>query len=217
MTRQSASLRWPQVDAGLDSAQRDDLVQLGVWMFLATVVMLFAAFTSAYIVRRSASDWTSIELPWILWANTAVLVASSLAVERGRFASRQGKAGPASYGFAMAAGLGVLFLAGQITAWRRLAAQGVYLPTSPHSSFFYILTGVHGVHVLAGLVLLSYTATRLWALPQDFGDRRSKSEVWTVSRSADHASVLRLVAASRTFWHFLGGLWLYVFLLLAAY
>jgi cytochrome c oxidase subunit 3 len=202
MTRHSASLPWPQVDADTRSAQRDDVVQLGVWMFLATVVMLFAAFTSAYIVRRSASDWTPIELPWILWVNTAVLVASSLALEGGRFASRQGKIVSARHGLSAAAGLGLLFLAGQVTAWRELAARGVYLPTSPHSSFVYILTGVHGVHVAAGLVLLIYTATRMW----------------NVSARLDReAATARLIAASATFWHFLAVLWLYVFALVTVF
>jgi len=201
MTRQSASLPWPQVDTDLGSAQRDDLVQLGVWMFLATVVMLFAAFTSAYIVRRSASDWTPIELPWILWVNTAVLVASGMALEGGRFASRRGKAMSARYGVSAAAGLGLLFLAGQVTAWRELAAHGVYLPTSPHSSFVYILTGVHGVHVAAGLVLLIYTAAQLWM----------------ASAHVNRDATARLLTASATFWHFLAALWVYVFVLVTVF
>lgn len=198
MIRESTSLPWPQVDAETRSAQRDDVVQLGLWMFLATVVMLFAAFTSAYLVRRSGSDWTPIELPGILWVNTAVLVASSLALERGRVASRQGKIVSARHGLLAAAGLGLVFLAGQVTAWRELVGQGVYLPTSPHSSFVYILTGVHGVHVAAGLVLLIYTATRMW----------------NVSVRLDReTATARLITASATFWHFLAALWLYVFAL----
>jgi len=202
MTGQSTSLPWPHVDTDTRSAQRDDLVQLGVWMFLATVVMLFAAFTSAYIVRLTGSDWVSIELPWILRVNTAVLVASSLALEGGRFAGRRGKIVSARHGLSAAAGLGLLFLAGQATAWRELAARGVYLPTSPHSSFVYILTGVHGVHVAAGLVLLIYAATRMW----------------NVSARLDRdAATARLITASATFWHFLAVLWLYVFALVTVF
>jgi cytochrome c oxidase subunit 3 len=165
-------------------------------MFLATVVMLFAAFTSAYIVRRSASDWTPIELPWILWVNTVVLVASSIALERGRLAARQSRTVSARYGVSAAAGLGLLFLVGQVSAWRELAAQGVYVPTSPHSSFVYILTGAHGFHVAAGLVLLIYTATRMWS---------------------DRAGTTRLLTAAATFWHFLVALWFYVFVLVTVF
>ena len=201
MMRQSPSRPWPQEDTDLESAQRDDLVQLGVWMFLATLVMLFAAFTSAYIVRRSASDWTPIELPGIVWVNTGVLVASSAALERARRASVQGKMAGTTYGVAAAAGLGLLFLAGQVTVWRELGAHGVYLPTSPHSSFFYVLTGVHAVHVAAGLVLLIYTATRVAHL----------------SARLDRRASARLVTAAATFWHFLAALWLYVFVLVTVF
>ena len=199
MTSHFAPLRWVDADAA-EPAHRDDVVQLGVWMFLATVVMLFAAFTSVYIVRRSASDWTPIELPRILWANTAVLAASSVALERGRRASRR-KTVSARHGVSAAAGLGLLFLVGQVTAWRELAARGVYLPTSPHSSFVYILTGAHGVHVVAGLVLLICTAA--W--------------MQTVRAEADRAAVARLFTASATFWHFLAALWLYVFVLVTVF
>jgi cytochrome c oxidase subunit 3 len=100
------------------------------------------------------------------------------------------------------AGLGLVFLAGQVTAWRELVAQGVYLPTSPHSSFVYILTGVHGVHVAAGLVLLIYTATRMWNVS---------------ARPDREAATARLITASATFWHFLAVLWLYVFALVTVY
>ncbi|MBI2833718.1 MAG: cytochrome c oxidase subunit 3 [Acidobacteria bacterium] len=200
MTRQSVSLPWPHA-ADTESVQRHDLVQLGVWMFLATVVMLFAAFTSAYIIRRSASDWTPIELPWMLWMSTAALVASSVAFERGRFASKRGQAASARYGISAAAGLGLIFLAGQVVAWRDLVARGVYVPTSPHSSFFFILTATHGVHVVAGLVLLIYTVTR----------------IWDVGVPLDRGAPARLIAASATFWHFLAVLWLYVFVLVSVF
>jgi cytochrome c oxidase subunit 3 len=200
MTRPSASLPWPHA-SDTDSAERDDLVQLGIWMFLATVVMLFAAFTSAYIVRRSAPDWAPIQLPGMLWVNTAVLVASSVALEWGRLASKRSRAATARYGVSAAAGLGLIFLAGQVAAWRELVAGGVYVPTSPHSSFFYILTGIHGVHVAAGLVLLFYTVTH----------------IWNVSARLDGGAPARLIAASATFWHFLAVLWVYVLALVTLF
>lgn len=199
MIRHSASLPWPRA-ADAESAQRDDVVQLGVWMFLATVVMLFAAFTSAYIVRRSASDWTPLELPGILWVNTVALLASSGALERARVAGRRGRVSSARRGLATAAALGLAFLAGQLAAWQELAARGVYVPTSPHSSFFYILTATHGVHVVAGLGLLVYMVTR----------------TWNVAR-IDRGPTARLMTASATFWHFLAGLWVYVLVLLAVF
>jgi len=198
----STPVPWPHPRADLESARRDDLVQLGVWMFLGTVVMLFAAFTSAYIIRRGASDWTPIALPWILWANTAVLVASSLAIERGRRAmgSEDGEAS-ARRGVSAAAGLGLLFLAGQTSAWRQLVDRGVYLPTSPHSSFFFVLTGTHAVHVAAGLLLVICAAARMAR----------------VGGRTDRAAPRRLVTAAATFWHFLAALWLYVMALVTVF
>ena len=199
MSIQDRTLAWSAAEADFEATQRDDLVQLGVWIFLATVVMLFAAFASAYIVRRSASDWVPVELPRILWANTAVLLASSAALELARRAS-QSRRTAARYGVATAAILGFVFLGGQVTAWRDLASHGAYLPTSPHGSFVYVLTGAHGMHVLAGLALLICAAARMW-MPS--------------SASSSGASSARLLNASATFWHFLAALWLFVFLFIA--
>lgn len=201
MISHSRLLPWVPADTDRESAQRDDLVQLGMWMFLATVVMLFAAFTSAYIVRRSASDWAPIELPPILWLNTAVLMFSSIALEGGRFAVRRNNAVAARYALSAAALLGLAFLAGQITAWQELVARGVYVPTSPHSSFFYILTATHGIHVVAALALLTFTVTRI-------GNLRA---------NRDRGAPARLIGASATFWHFLAAVWLYVLALVSMF
>jgi len=196
MTSISSSLSWPQKRADLESTQRDDLVQLGVWMFLATLVMLFASFTSVYIVSRSAADWAPVSLPRILWLNTAILVASSAALEQARRARRYSGRAAARW-VAAAAGLGILFLGGQVGAWQVLASRGVYLPTGTYGAFVYLLTGAHGVHVIAGLALLMCTASRTW------------------TARADERTLARLFAASVTFWHFLAALWLYVIALVA--
>lgn len=175
---------------------REQLVQLGVWMFLATVVMLFAAFTSAYIVRRAGTDWRSIEMPSVLWLNTIVLAASSVAAELGRRAADRSRWGAARAGFIGAVLLGVGFLGGQLVGWQTLANLGVFVPTSPQASFFYMLTAVHAVHLVAGLVVLLLTLPAL--------------------HSEDDGSVSPTVRArvAATFWHFFGALWLYLVVLL---
>jgi cytochrome c oxidase subunit 3 len=146
---------------------------------LATVVMLFTAFAAAYLERSTAQKgWSRVPLPPLLWANTLVLALSSAALELGRRAGRR-----ALLGAAMA--LGLLFLGLQVVAWRELRAAGVFLPSSPHASFFYVLTGVHGLHLLAGLVALAAALRR--------------------------PAILGLCAG---FWHFLGLIWLYVLLIL---
>ena len=148
-----------------------------VFILLASGAMLFAAFTASYLIRRTGADWGRITLPGLVWANAGILVASSVTVELAR---RR-----ASPWLGATLLLGLIFAAGQVVAFRQLAAQGVYLPTSPHASFFYMLSGVHGVHVAAGLVAL---------------------------RAAMAGRVRTgLVAA---WWHFVDGLWIYVLVML---
>jgi cytochrome c oxidase subunit 3 len=164
----------------------------GLMGVLATVTMLFAAFTAALLVRRAGHDWAPIELPRLVWVNAAVILASSIAIEMGR----QTAVLPLSL-MRVATGLvlGVLFLAGQILAWRALAARGVFLPTSPHAAFFYLLSGVHGAHVLAGIGALAWAVRGL--------------------RRAPHLPVTRAVLTHvSVFWHFVGALWLYLLFLL---
>ena len=124
------------------AAQRNRSVT-GVMMLLAAVTMLFAAFTSAMVVRRGLSgDWVTTPLPAILWVNSVLLVASSLLLT-GRYQST-------------AKVLGLIFLCGQFEAWRELTAAGIFLPTNPSASFFYILTFTHAAHVLGGLFALQF-------------------------------------------------------------
>jgi len=164
--------------------------QTGMWLAIGAMVMVFAAFTSAYVVRKGASnDWRPIRLPSILWLTTAVLLTSSVSIERARRASLPHRWLTATWI------LGLLFLAGQYLAWRQLAASGVYLATNPSSSFFYLLTGFHGLHILGGLLALTYVVWRVWSQP-----------AWQARQAAVDATAL--------YWHFLDGLWIYLFFLL---
>lgn len=123
----------------------------GVMMLLASVTMLFAAFTSAMVVRRGLSgDWVMTSLPGILWVSTVVIVASSLLL-----AVRYQHTAKA---------LGVIFLCGQFEAWRELAAAGIYLPSNPSASFLYILTATHAAHVVGGLVALQFAGRQAAAV-----------------------------------------------------
>ena len=181
-------------------ARREETVRLGLWMFLATVAMLFAAFASAYIVRRSGSDWVPINLPSILWLNTLVLVASSAALEAGHRSGVRGQRTGSRVALAASLLLGVGFLAGQVGAWRELMDAKVFMPSSPHSAFFYMLTGAHGLHVVAALGVLAWATAQTWL---GLGERDRRR--WSA-----------LMGSTRTFWHFLLGVWAFVFLLLAS-
>jgi cytochrome c oxidase subunit 3 len=177
-----------------DVAERWHLREVGLWMFLGTVVMLFAAFTSALVVRRSGSDWVDVHLPSILWVNTAVLALSSVTLERARRAGAMQPRG-ALASIAATLLLGAVFCAGQIEAWRDLAAAGVFLPTTPAASFFYILTGLHVVHLVAALVCLAVLAAAT-VRPTPAGEWRYRAGMVS------------------TFWHFLTGVWVYLLLVL---
>jgi len=171
----------------------------GIWVVVYAITMTFAALTSALIVRKGSSlDWQSFSLPPILYFNTALILCSSVTLEiaRRRLATFMG--GKAIPGESPARWLyitlvfGLLFVTGQYVAWSRLRAAGLYLATNPSSSFFYLLTGAHVLHVLGGLVGLFYVIGKLL-----------KSEL---RRST-------LDAASR-YWHFVDILWVYLLVLL---
>lgn len=177
---------------GLDPRHRQQVLNLGLWMFLATVTMLYAAFSSAYLVRGASRDWIAVALPGILWWNTVLLVLSSGAVEIGRRVAVADRWRQARTWLVVASGLGLAFLAGQVGAWLQLVASDVSWSTSPHSSFFYILSGTHAIHVVGAWIFLA-------AVTLGVGDQRR-----------DSVARLGLMRRCATFWHFLAGLWLYL-------
>jgi len=171
--------------------------QLGMWFALIGVVMLFAAFTSAMVVRRGMSfDWVSIALPRVLWLNTGILIASSLTLEFARHSLAE--RAPINFIRWLTATvvLGLGFLAGQLVAWRELAARGVYLATNPSSSFFYVLTATHAVHLAGGVLALGYVVFRAVRMARGW-QRRTALDVTAI------------------YWHFMDALWIYIFFLLA--
>jgi len=178
---------------------RHDQRQLGLWMFLGTVTMLFAAFASAYIVRRSGSDWQTVALPPVLWLNTFALAVSSGVLEAAARYGRQRRWTLARAAFGGAFVLGVLFLGGQISAWRAARAAGIYLPANPHASFFYVLTGAHAVHVVAALTVLAWGLALTRTSERDSGAWGARMNI------------------CRTFWHYLGGVWVFLFALMSLY
>lgn len=169
--------------------------QLGLWAFISTATMLFAGFTSAIFVRRASADWQPIPVPSLLWLTTAIILASSITIERARALSKAGRRESLRRWLSATAGLGFLFVVGQLGAWRQLVSLGVYLPSNPHSSFFYMLTGAHAVHLLGGVMALIYLLVR------------SLNGKFTAPGRKD-------VALCATYWHFVGGLWVYLFIIL---
>ncbi len=170
--------------------------KLGMWVGIAGIVMVFAAFTSALVVRSGLSgDWVAVELPQILWLSTALLLISSFTIEKAKRLLRSGVGEGVRQWLSVTLTLGVLFVVSQWFGWRALAERGIYVASNPGSSFFYLLTAVHAVHILGGVVALSYAVVRLW-----------RPAVW-VTRQAT-------VEATAIYWHFMDGLWVYLLLLL---
>ena len=172
----------------------------GIWVLLFSITMTFLAFTSALIVRQGAAlDWEHLTLPRILYFNTIVILASSITLEFGRreVSAFMGHAKPVAHPsrwLYVTLALGLLFVAGQYVAWMQLRSQGFYLATNPNSSFFYVLTAAHALHVFGGLGGLARAIRRL------------------------NRSILRKTTLDATarYWHFMDVLWVYLLILLWA-
>ena len=174
--------------------------RLGMWVALAAILMMFTALTSAYIVRfASGNDWRPIAMPRILLLSTALIVASSGSLEVARRKLKAAFESSYNRWLMLTAVLGIAFVGSQLLAWRQLVRQGVYVNTNPHSSFFYLLTATHGVHLLGGLMALIYLLLRTRRTERDEQARANKHAV------ADAVTL---------YWHFMDGLWIYLFLLL---
>ncbi|MBR0682617.1 cytochrome-c oxidase [Roseomonas eburnea] len=170
--------------------------KLGLWVFLAVVGALLTLFVSAYLMRMHMShDWRPLPTPWMLWFNTVLLALSSFGLHRAQVAARIGWRQGIEVGL-IAGGLAALaFLAGQYLAWQQVMAEGFGVATNPSSSFFYLITAVHGLHLLGGLVALGRTTYR-------------------ASRGAGLAQLRLSVELCATYWHFLLVAWIALFGLL---
>ena len=183
-----------------DDAIEPDKYRIGMWVGLASILMLFVALTSAYILRQTrgisdVQDWVPLEMPAVLWLNTALILISSFSIELARRALRRNDYARFRVWISLTTLLGAGFLAGQIVAWRQLAGQGIYVDTHPHSSFFYLLTSLHALHLLGGIIALAYI---------------------TIAGLRLRISLRRrtVVNVTALYWHFMDGLWIYLFLLL---
>jgi len=170
---------------------------LGMMLGLASVLMLFVALSSAYVMREGGDqDWRPIAMPPLLLPNTLALLLSSFTLELSRRSLKRQLVGSLRSWLTLSALLGMTFLLGQLAIWRALAAQGIYLGSNPHSSFYYLLTGAHGVHLMGGMIALGYLMFRAW---------RPNSKVGAAKTALDVTAL---------YWHFMDGLWIYLLLLL---
>ena len=169
--------------------------KFALWLFMVTVVMLFAAFTSAYIVRQSEGNWLQFELPAAFWITSGIIILSSLTMHWAYLSAKKDNLDTVKLAMGITTVLGIAFLVGQFMAWEELVKENVYFVGNPAGSFVYVFTGLHGVHLIGGVVFL------LIVLIQTF-------------RYKVHAKNLDQIEMCATYWHFLDGLWLYLFLFL---
>ena len=181
-----------------DPDSRSNRYRIGMWVGLASIAMMFTSLSSAYIVRyASANDWLPLAVPRAMFASTALIVISSITIELARRKLKRSFQDSYRRYLLFTVLLGLAFLVSQLISWRQLARQGIYLASNPHSSFFYLLTGAHAVHLFGGLLALAF----LWL--------RWRREV---SGSALIAKRQATTDAVTIYWHFMDGLWIYLFL-----
>ena len=137
--------------------------KIGLYVFLAVVGALFSLFISAYLMRVGTPDWWSTPIPRLLWLNTAMLIVSSAAMQWAKTEAERGRDDPMRTALLAALATAILFLTGQVFAWRELTQAGYVLADNPANSFFYMLTGLHGLHILGGLAVLAHTTVRAFA------------------------------------------------------
>lgn len=170
--------------------------RIAIWIGIISITVLFLALTVAMLFRaETSSTWVHTQIPSILYLNTLVLVLSSVTLEVSRRSLHREAAQRFTRWLYVTTALGITFFAGQYLAWRELAAHGIYVTTNPSSSFFYILTAAHGVHLLGGLLALCYLVFRARKLVVN-PRKRIAMDVTAI------------------YWHFMDVLWLYVLILL---
>jgi cytochrome c oxidase subunit 3 len=169
--------------------------KLALRVFLAVVAVLFMLLVVAYGSRMAYEDFRPSPQLGLLWANTFVLILSSVALQWAQYSVRRGQMDAMRVGLLVAGALTVVFLFGQLLAWRQLGAMVYFEVTNPAIAFFYLITGLHGLHLLGGLVAWGRTVAKVWG---DF-------EVARIRQSVELCTV---------YWHFLLLVWLVLFGLL---
>jgi cytochrome c oxidase subunit III len=169
--------------------------KIGLAIFLAVVGCLFTLLISVYSMRMVMGEWKPAPVPKLLWLNTGVLILSSGALQFAQVAARRGKMDGVRGGLLAGGVFAFAFLVGQLVAWRQLDAAGYYLTANPAAAFFYLITGVHGLHILGGQVALGRTMDRAW-------------------QGVAVGKVRLSVELCATYWHFLLLVWLVLFALL---
>lgn len=169
--------------------------KFAMWLFIVSVVMIFAALTSAYIVRQAEGNWIIFDLPQLFWINTGIIIISSLTMHWAYLSAKKDNLESVKIATIITTILGLAFMVGQYLAWGDLVSNKIYFVGNPSGSFVYVISGLHFLHVIGGVVYLLILLT-------------------SALRFKVHSKSLNQIEMCATYWHFLGGLWLYLFLFL---
>ncbi len=163
-----------------------------MWLFIVSIIMLFAAMTSAYLVRRAEGNWLEYTIPAVFSYSTGVLIFSSLTMQIALWAAKKDSFGLMRLAISITFVAGIAFLYMQFQGWVQLVDQKVFFVGNPAGSFMYVFTGLHAFHLISGLIVLLYALKAAFQL--------------TI-----HAKNLDQMEIATTYWHFLDVLWLYLF------
>jgi cytochrome c oxidase subunit III len=166
-----------------------------LWLGIVSIIMMFAAFTSAYLVRRAEGNWLEFNIPVIFTYSTIVLLISSLSMHFAYWAAKKDQFLLLRTAISITFVLGIAFLVMQVLGWSELTRNNVFLVGNPSGSFFYVLSGVHGLHIISALIVLIFAMIAAFKLKI-------------------HAKQLNQIEICVTYWHFLDLLWLYLFVFL---
>ena len=167
----------------------------GLWIFMVTVVMIFISLSSAYIVKKAEGDWLLIQFPQMFKYTSVLIVLSSLSMHFAYIASKRNNLLNIRLGLGITGLLAIAFTVGQYWSWSELVEQGVFFVGNPAGSFIYVFTGLHVAHLLGGLIFLMIVLRKAFAYQV-------------------HSKSMLSIQLCATYWHFLGGLWLYLYLFL---
>jgi len=170
-------------------------LKFALWLFIVTVVMIFAALTSAYIVRQSEGNWLIFDLPNIFLINTVVLVVSSVTMHLAYMAAKKDNFKQLKLFMILTALLSVAFFIGQYEAWGALVERDVYFVGNPSGSFLYVISGLHAFHLISGLIFILIM-------------------LFSAFKYKVHSKNMVKMEMCTTYWHFLDGLWVYLFIFL---
>ncbi|MDJ1500733.1 cytochrome c oxidase subunit 3 [Xanthocytophaga agilis] len=172
--------------------------KFALWLFIVSIIMIFAAMSSAYIVRKGDGNWLEFELPQVFWTSSVIILLSSITMQWAHYSAKKDNLGMLKISMVITFLLGVAFIVAQYIGWQDLQQRHIWLggaTSNPSGSFLYIMTGLHIFHLVTGIVFL------LLVLIATFRD-----EI--------HAKAMNRMDMCTTYWHFLDFLWVYLFIFL---